>query len=523
MVNVMNYGVRSAIPRYTHVIYFASILVLASIICSNTAFAAPSIKDSNLQVNTVATGLSKPTSMAFLGPNDILVLEKDTGIVKRVKNGVILPAPLLDLNVATSSERGMLGIDVKKRGSSTTQFDVFLYYTLANDGGDAIANRLSKYILIIDSRLGPAQGRMSHVSTLLNLPATPGPNHDGGKVAIGPDANVYTVIGDLNRRTQAQNVETGASPDGTGGILRVTQDGSTVGSGILGSSSPLNKYFAYGVRNSFGLDFDPVSGKLWDSENGPGSNDEINLVDPGFNSGWVDLMGIAPSGFNFNNLVNFGGKGKYSDPEFVWAQTVAPTAIEFLTSTKLGSSYQNDMFVGDFNKGRIYDFNLNSGRTALSLSGNLADKIANTDAETGQVVFGEGFGGVTDLKVGPVDGHLYVLSIGNGAIYKILPKSAATASSSTSSSDETSNSEKNPFAVNKESNKLSKLIQDEDLAKEKEKKKQRIRETVEALREQQEEQQLQQLEERQERREQQQLQQLQDTSNAENQTSIEKN
>ncbi len=176
------------LARYAHVIYFASILVLASFICSNTALAAPGIKDSNLQINTVTTGLSKPTSMAFLGPNDILVLEKDTGIVKRVKNGVILPAPLLDVNVATSSERGMLGIDVKRRGGSTTQFDVFLYYTLANDSGNAIANRLSKYILTIDPRLGPAQGRMSHVSTLLNLPATPGPNHDGGKVAIGPDA-----------------------------------------------------------------------------------------------------------------------------------------------------------------------------------------------------------------------------------------------------------------------------------------------------------------------------------------------
>jgi aldose sugar dehydrogenase len=316
--------------------------------------------------------------------------------------------------VATSSERGMLGIDVKRRGSSTTQFDVFLFYTLADDSGNAIANRLSKYILIVDSRLGPAQGRMSHVSTLLNLPATPGPNHEGGKVTIGPDANVDTVVGDLNRRTQAQNVETGSSPDGTGGILRVTLDGSTVGSGILGSSRPLNKYYAYGVRNSFGLDFDPVSGKLWDSENGAASNDEINLVGPGFNSGWVDLMGMAPSGFNFNNLVNFGGKGKYSDLEFVWTQTVAPNAIKFLTLNKLGSSYQNDMFVGDFNKGRIYDFNLNSGRTALSFSGDLAGKIPNTDAETGQVIFGEGFSGVTDLKVGLGDGYLYVTSIGNG-------------------------------------------------------------------------------------------------------------
>ena len=193
------------------------------------------------------------------------------------------------------------------------------------------------------------------------------------------------------------------------------------------------------------------------------------MVDPGFNSGWVDLMGMAPSGFNFNNLVNFGGKGKYSDPEFVWTQTVAPTAIEFLTSSKLGSSYQNDMFVGDFNKGRICDFNLNSGRTALSLSGDLADKIANTDAETGQVIFGEGFGGVTELKVGPGDGYLYVLSIDNGAIYKILPKSASAASKS--SSEETSDSVKNPFAENKESKKLK---QDKDLAKET--KKQKIKE-----------------------------------------------
>jgi hypothetical protein len=164
------------------------------------------------------------------------------------------------------------------------------------------------------------------------------------------------------------------------------------------------------------------------------------------------------------------------------------------------------MFVGDFNKGRIYNFNLNSGRTALSLSGNLADKIANTDAETGQVIFGEGFGGVTDLKVGPEDGYLYVLSIGNGAIYKILPKSASI--SSKSSSDETSDSEKNPFAENKESKKIK---QDKDLVKET--KKQQIKERVEALREQQSQ--------RQEEQEQQ--LQLQDTFNAANQMLIERN
>ena len=132
-------------------------------------------------------------------------------------------------------------------------------------------------------------------------------------------------------------------------------------------------------------------------------------------------MGFAPSGFNFNNLVSFGGKGIYSDPEFVWTLCVAPTALKFFPSSKLGPNYQNDLFVADYNNGRIYDFNLNSARTGLALSGSLADNIANTDTEAQEAVFGEGFGGITDLKVGPGDGYLYVLSIGSGAIYKIAP------------------------------------------------------------------------------------------------------
>jgi hypothetical protein len=213
----------------------------------------------------------------------------------------------------------------------------------------------------------------------------------------------------------------------------------------------LNKYYAYGVRNSFGLEFDPVSGKLWNTENGPSLNDEINLVDPGFNSGWEDIMGFAPSGFNFNNLANFGGKGKYSQPEFVWTQVVVTTALKFLSSNKLGASYQNDLFVADFNKGRIYDFNLNSARTGLHLTGVLTDRKANTDSELQQVIFGQGFGGISDLKVGNGDGYLYVLSYGNGAIYKILPKSASATSSATitsgdKSSQTTSGNDTNPFA-----------------------------------------------------------------------------
>ena len=391
--------------------------------------AVPTLRDPNLKVETVATGLDFPTSMAFIGPNDILVLEKDKGTVQRVKDGVVLSDPLLDVNVASNSERGMLGIDVVEVFTpilppSARLFHVFLYYTESefDDGGTAIGNRLYKYSFIDDQRLGPAMGRMFAPQLLLDLPVTPGPNHDGGKVMIGPtDNHVYTVIGDVNRQTKAQNFENGPDADGTGGILRVTQNGKPVGTGIIGNSHPLNKYFGYGIRNSFGFDFDPVTGKIWDTENGPTSNDEINLVEPGFNSGWRDLMGIAPSGFNFNNLVNFGGAGQYRDPEFVWAEVVAPTAIKFLDSNALGSQYFNDMFVADVNTGRIYHFELNPQRTALMLSGVLSDKVADTDSETDAVIFGEGFSRLTDLKVGPTDGYLYALSIGTGTIHRILP------------------------------------------------------------------------------------------------------
>src|SRR5215217_8832036 len=93
--------------------------------------------------------------------------------------------------------------------------------------------------------------------------------------------------------TQASNVpQKKATPDGRGGILRVTEDGQQPLQRILGNGSQLNLYYAYGIRNSFGLDFDPVTGTLWDTENGPSFGDEINLVKPGFNSGWASIQGF---------------------------------------------------------------------------------------------------------------------------------------------------------------------------------------------------------------------------------------
>ena len=135
-------------------------------------------------------------------------------------------------------------------------------------------------------------------------------------------------------------------------------------------------------------------------------------------------------------LIDFGGKGKYRSPEFVWNNTSGPTAIKFMNSDKLGKQYQNDLFVADFHGGNIYHFKLNENRTGLILSDPLADKIANTSAEMqqGGIIFAKGFGPITDLEVGPYDGFLYVLTF-DGTIYRIVP------SNSDSNTDEPSPSE----------------------------------------------------------------------------------
>jgi len=388
----------------------------------------PVVLDSLLKVEVVAEDLDTPTTMAFLAPNDFLILEKDKGTVQRVINGQTLDRPLLDVNVANSVERGMCGIAVSTIGSKTY---VFLYFTEieGKDGSDRvgkapIGNRLYKYELVDNKLVNP--------TLLLDLPAIPGPRHNGGAIEIGPDNNIYVPVGDIDgsfkvdfEATETQNFQKGIDADGRSGILRIKQDGEPVGEGILGESMPLRLYYAYGIRNSFGLDFDPITGSLWDTENGPHEGDEINLVYPGFNSGWHEIYGFSTSlgKFNKNNLVTFDGKGKYDEPKIAWSKSTGLTSLIFLDSDKLGSQYRNDMFVGDVHNGRIYHFKLNNERNDLILPKVLAGKstVNPTVSEAKEIVFGEGFGGITDLTLGP-DGYLYVVSIGQGKVFRILPQ-----------------------------------------------------------------------------------------------------
>jgi glucose/arabinose dehydrogenase len=372
--------------------------------------SGPLLRDPNLKAEIVFRGIAFPSSMAFLGSDDILVLEKNEGTVKRIVNGVMLADPLLEVNVSTVGERGMLGIAVTKGNKTTAEpVYVFLYYTEIIQ--QEPRNRLYRYEF--------ADNKLVNPRLLLDLLAGPIAIHNGGVIVVGQDSNLYLAVGD----GYGTNPQDKQLVDGTAGILRVDQEGNSVRNNgtqyILGNTHPANKYYAYGIRNSFGLDFDPETGNLWDTENGPHYGEEINLVEPGFNSGWSTIQGFWEGGdpgrivLNPDDLLDFGGRTQYSSPEFASYPPLGLTALTFMDSDIFPQYYKDGFFVGDFHNGFLYFFELSSDRRALNLTGEVQDKIANSTDELRENILGERFGGITDIEVGP-DGNLYVLSLYQG-------------------------------------------------------------------------------------------------------------
>lgn len=294
-------------------------VILALTVAVPVAFGrpGPTMLVDGLKVRTASSGLVTPVSMAFIDNNDMLVLEKNTGKVRRVTNGVVQDEAVLDLAVNSGSERGLLGIALHPNFPINP--GVYLYWTESTTGVDSnvlsqvplLGNRVDRFVwngstLTFDKNLIKLRAYQADREQPLRG------NHNGGVIRFGPDGKLYITVGDVGRRGQLQNLKDGPfgpgvpddqfggpEPDDahlTSVILRLNDDGSTptenpffaAGAAIGGQvGANIQKIFAYGTRNSFGMSFDPRSGKLWTQENGDDAFDELNLVRPGMNGGWV--------------------------------------------------------------------------------------------------------------------------------------------------------------------------------------------------------------------------------------------
>lgn len=488
--------------------------------------SSPQLVDPNLSVRTAVGGLTTPIGIGFLAANDWLVIEKNTGQVKRIVDGAV-NSTVLDLAVNNASERGLLGIALHP-GFAANHF-VYLFWScraapppaenphfptvtecpdtpeLGADTDDVLAapllgNRVDRFVwngtaLTFDKNLIKLR---SFQNDSAPTPAGQGDalqparaNHDGGVIRFGRDGKLYIQFGDVGRRGQLQNLPSGPTPTGlgatvpddqfggpepdnahyTGAIIRLNDDGTTpadnplfaAGAAVGGEvGANIQKTFAYGVRNGFGMAVDPLSGNLWDQENGEDAYDELNLVEPGMNSGWIQIQGPASRigeykqiettslhHEDFPNLQQFRWGPEqiadsatealsrlftvpgshYSDPEFSWKYVLAPAGIGFLNSRALGPQYRGDLFVGfstfDTLGGPLFRFNLTGNRRKIAVEDPLLkDRVMDnvtfhemTEGET--LLFGINFGIVTDIQTGP-NGHLFVVSLADGNVYEIF-------------------------------------------------------------------------------------------------------
>ena len=360
----------------------------------------PQILDDNFLMDEVIVGIESATALTFI-ENDILFLEKESGKIRHIQNGMLVDEPVWDFQVKQEgcncfTESGLLGI-------TSVDSDVYVYVTEElNPDESNVENRIYKFAWKDNKLQNPL---------LLNILPADAIMHHGGTLVVDLDGNVFASVGDQMLETSIQNYDNDIIAD-AGIILRVGYDQKF--KSPSDSPNPLDHYYAIGIRNSFGLAVDPKTGYLWDTENGPTVYDEINLISPKFNSGWAKILGPSNEIVSLNYIPDFS----YSDPEFSWKSTVAPTGISFVDEK--WDEYQNSLFVGDCKVGNLYRFELNDTRDGFIFENpDLQDLVLNESDNSDEILFGKNFGCITGVNYSS-DGYLYVISyLNNGAIYKI--------------------------------------------------------------------------------------------------------
>lgn len=337
----------------------------------------------DFKVEPVIPGLEFPIAMAFSSDGRLFFTERCTGNV-RVIEGIPGPKPRLNPEsvyrfgpISCYFERGLLGLalDPKFRENGF----LYVYYSHKGSGPrDPYRHRLMRITVKNNRGSDP-------VALLDNLPIGSQMdfgwgNHNGGNITFGPDGKLYLSIGDLAEPENSQNLESFA-----GKILRLNPDGSAPTDNPFydrsAPESPRSYVYAYGLRNSFDLTFHPMTGVLYATENGPETNDELNIIYPGKNYGW------GPG-----QISGRQSKAGLEDPILVYSKTIAPTGITFYNGIRYPSEYRFNLFFTDWNRGHIH---------RVILDNREGTKVLKVDDNF--YVHKEG---IVDMIDGP-DGYLY--------------------------------------------------------------------------------------------------------------------
>jgi glucose/arabinose dehydrogenase len=333
-----------------------ALLALAFVVAGAAPAAAARAKP-----ELVAGHLAFPTNMALSPDGRIFFTEKETGDVRIVRDGRVLNEPFTHLDVVGGGETGLLGVALHP--GFPAQPWVYLYYSDAADG----RNRLIR--ILADGDAGADRQDL-----IDGLPTANG-YHNGGDLVFGTDGSLFLSLGEAHESARAQD------PNDIGGkVLRIEANGTLPPDNPFGPENPV---YSIGHRNSFGLCVDPSTGDLWETENGPGSDDEINRIVAGANYGWPDQLGP-------------GGAPPLVDPVVDYAAVIVPTGC---------AVWEGDLFVGSYGTGLLH-------RIALPAEPGRAvdDVVARFDH------------GITDVAAGP-DGHLYVAT--SDAIWRIEGEAAS--------------------------------------------------------------------------------------------------
>jgi glucose/arabinose dehydrogenase len=331
----------------------------------------------DLQLQSVLSGLNFPVGLAQAPDGRIFFNERLTGAIRIInQQGQLVNTPFCQISVATSGEQGLLGLTLDPNFAQN-RF-VYVYYTEAG----AARNRVVRYT--------DSSGQCTNPTPILDTLPVSG-NHNGGIVQFGPDGKLYVVIGDVQNQANSQSLTSLA-----GKILRVNPDGSAPNDNPFFSNTNANAKLVYalGIRNSYGFTFHGHTEHLWQTENGPQDNDEINRIVAGGNYGWPTVRGIA------NNP-------SFLDPILAYTPTTAPTGIISIpeNSTVYPAAYRNNLLFAEFNTGRIRRVVL--GGAGLSQLG------------SSSIAYNGGNGGLLSLMLG-ADGFVYVSNT-NG-ISKVVPQ-----------------------------------------------------------------------------------------------------